>query len=41
VTTPFVLTADERDLEAVCAMAAGGQATILADGPTIAPLWAQ
>jgi len=40
VATPLVLTAGERGLEAVCAMAAGGQATILPDGPTMAPLWA-
>jgi mannose-6-phosphate isomerase-like protein (cupin superfamily) len=37
---PFVLTAGADGLDAVCAMAAGGQATILPDGPTIAPPWA-
>jgi mannose-6-phosphate isomerase-like protein (cupin superfamily) len=37
---PFVLKAGEKGLDAVCAMAAGGQATILPDGPTISPPWA-
>jgi len=36
-----VLTAGGRNLGAICTMAAGGQATILPGGPTIAPLWAQ
>jgi mannose-6-phosphate isomerase-like protein (cupin superfamily) len=39
--TPFTLTAGEHGFEAVCAMAAGGRATILPDGPTIAPPWAE
>ena len=38
---PFVLRAGEHGLGAVCAMAAGGQATILPDGPTITPPWAE
>ncbi len=37
---PFVLRAGDDGLAAVCAMAAGGQATILPDGPTITPPWA-
>ncbi len=37
---PFTLTAGPDGLDAVCAMAAGGQATILPDGPTITPPWA-
>jgi mannose-6-phosphate isomerase-like protein (cupin superfamily) len=37
---PFVLVAGDAGLDAVCAMAAGGQATLLPDGPTIAPPWA-
>jgi mannose-6-phosphate isomerase-like protein (cupin superfamily) len=36
----FVLVAGESGLEAVCAMAAGGEATLLPDGPTFAPPWA-
>jgi mannose-6-phosphate isomerase-like protein (cupin superfamily) len=36
----FVLTAGDEGLDAVCAMAAGGQATLLPDGPTISPPWA-
>ncbi len=36
----FTLTTGERGLSAVCAMAAGGQATFLPDGPTITPPWA-
>src|SRR3954452_4035773 len=37
---PFTLTAGARGLSAVCAMAAGGEATILPDGPTMTPPWA-
>jgi len=37
---PFVLIAGDAGLDAVCAMAAGGQATLLPDGPTISPPWA-
>ena len=37
---PFVLVAGDAGLEAVCAMAAGGEATLLPDGPTITPPWA-
>jgi hypothetical protein len=37
---PFVLAAGDDGLDAVCAMAAGGQATLLPDGPTISPPWA-
>jgi mannose-6-phosphate isomerase-like protein (cupin superfamily) len=37
---PFVLRAGRDGLAAVCAMAAGGQARILPDGPTITPPWA-
>ena len=37
---PFVLRAGDDGLAAVCAMAAGGVATILPDGPTITPPWA-
>lgn len=40
VDTPFALAAGSRGLEAVCAMAAGGQATMLPDGPTVTPPWA-
>jgi mannose-6-phosphate isomerase-like protein (cupin superfamily) len=36
----FTLIAGADGLDAVCAMAAGGQATILPDGPTITPPWA-
>jgi mannose-6-phosphate isomerase-like protein (cupin superfamily) len=36
----FVLVAGDEGLDAVCAMAAGGQATLLPDGPTISPPWA-
>ncbi len=36
----FTLTTGKEGLEAVCAMAAGGQATILPNGPTITPPWA-
>jgi mannose-6-phosphate isomerase-like protein (cupin superfamily) len=38
--TSFTLIAGEGGLEAFCAMAAGGQATLLPDGPTITPPWA-
>jgi mannose-6-phosphate isomerase-like protein (cupin superfamily) len=37
---PFTLVAGDEGLDAVCAMAAGGQATILPDGPTVTPPWA-
>jgi mannose-6-phosphate isomerase-like protein (cupin superfamily) len=37
---PFVLRAGAAGLGAVCAMAAGGQATLMPDGPTITPPWA-
>lgn len=37
---PFALAAGRQGLEAVCAMRAGGRATILPDGPTITPPWA-
>ena len=37
---PFVLSAGDDGFDAVCAMAAGGQATLLPDGPTISPPWA-
>jgi mannose-6-phosphate isomerase-like protein (cupin superfamily) len=37
---PFLLAAGEEGLDAVCAMAAGGKATLLPDGPTISPPWA-
>jgi mannose-6-phosphate isomerase-like protein (cupin superfamily) len=37
---PFTLRAGDDGLAAVCAMAAGGQATLLPDGPTITPPWA-
>jgi mannose-6-phosphate isomerase-like protein (cupin superfamily) len=37
---PFVLSAGDAGLDAVCAMAAGGKATLLPDGPTISPPWA-
>jgi mannose-6-phosphate isomerase-like protein (cupin superfamily) len=37
---PFTLSAGPEGFTAVCAMAAGGQATILPDGPTITPPWA-
>jgi mannose-6-phosphate isomerase-like protein (cupin superfamily) len=36
----FTLTAGDQGVEAVCAMAAAGQATILPDGPTLTPPWA-
>ena len=36
----FTLTAGNDGLGAVCAMAAGGRATLLPDGPTITPPWA-
>lgn len=39
-SVPFVLVAGDAGLDAVCAMAAGGQATLLPDGPTISPPWA-
>ena len=39
-SVPFTLTAGDGGLSAVCAMVAGGQATILPDGPTIVPPWA-
>lgn len=38
--TPFTLRAGPGGFGAVCAMAAGGQATIIPDGPTITPPWA-
>jgi mannose-6-phosphate isomerase-like protein (cupin superfamily) len=37
---PFILVAGDEGLDAVCAMAAGGKATLLPDGPTISPPWA-
>ncbi len=37
---PFTIQATEAGFGAVCAMVAGGQATILPDGPTITPPWA-
>ena len=37
---PFALAAGGGGFAAVCAMAAGGEATILPDGPTITPPWA-
>lgn len=37
---PFRLVSGPEGLEAVCAMAAGGQATLLPDGPTLTPPWA-
>jgi mannose-6-phosphate isomerase-like protein (cupin superfamily) len=37
---PFALRAGDDGLTAVCAMVAGGQATILPDGPTLTPPWA-
>lgn len=40
IDTPFTLVAGDAGLEAVCAMVAGGQATILPAGPTITPPWA-
>ena len=40
VGEPFILAAGDEGLDAVCAMAAGGQATLLPDGPTISPPWA-
>jgi quercetin dioxygenase-like cupin family protein len=36
----FTLVAGDDGLDALCAMAAGGQATILPDGPTMTPPWA-
>jgi mannose-6-phosphate isomerase-like protein (cupin superfamily) len=38
---PFVLEAGAHGLDAVCAMTVGGQATILPDGPTLTPPWAE
>ncbi len=40
VDRPFILGAGAEGLDAVCAMAAGGKATLLPDGPTISPPWA-
>ena len=40
VGSRFILVAGEEGLDAVCAMAAGGKATLLPDGPTISPPWA-
>jgi mannose-6-phosphate isomerase-like protein (cupin superfamily) len=40
VDAPFTLVAGDDGLDAICAMGAGGQATILPDGPTITPPWA-
>ena len=41
VEVPFTLAAGEDEpFEAVCCMPAGGQATILPDGPTMTPPWA-
>jgi quercetin dioxygenase-like cupin family protein len=37
---PFAIAAGSGGFAAVCAMAAGGEATILPDGPTITPPWA-
>jgi quercetin dioxygenase-like cupin family protein len=37
---PFSIAAGTGGFAAVCAMAAGGEATILPDGPTITPPWA-
>ena len=40
--TPFTLTAGaDRPFRAVACMTAGGQATMLPDGPTFVPPWAQ
>ena len=36
----FRIAAGAEGFTAVCAMAAGGQATLLPDGPTIQPPWA-
>jgi mannose-6-phosphate isomerase-like protein (cupin superfamily) len=41
VRTPFTLRAGPEGFSAVCAMPAGGQATVLPDGPTITPPWAE
>lgn len=40
VGVPFTFTTGPEGLEAVCAMRAEGEATILPDGPTITPPWA-
>ena len=37
---PFTLRAGAGGFGAVCAMAAGAQATVVPDGPTITPPWA-
>jgi mannose-6-phosphate isomerase-like protein (cupin superfamily) len=37
---PFSIAAGPAGFGAVCAMAAGGEATILPDGPTLTPPWA-
>ena len=37
---PFSIAAGPEGFGAVCAMAAGGEATILPDGPTLTPPWA-
>ena len=37
---PFRIAAGRDGFTAVCAMAAGGQATQLPDGPTVQPPWA-
>ena len=37
----FAIQAGDRGLSAVCAMVAGGEATIEPDGPTITPPWAE
>jgi quercetin dioxygenase-like cupin family protein len=37
---PFILSAGADGFVAVCAMRAGGQATMMPDGPTITPPWA-
>ena len=37
---PFTLSAGPDGFAAVCAMVAGGEATILPDGPTLTPPWA-
>jgi quercetin dioxygenase-like cupin family protein len=38
---PFTLCAGADGFGAVCAMRSGGQATIMPDGPTMTPPWAQ
>jgi quercetin dioxygenase-like cupin family protein len=38
---PFILCAAADGFGAVCAMRSGGQATIMPDGPTMTPPWAQ